>query len=125
MIKWSSTTRLDEYTTLKALRRQIALADYSYPLDRKPRHRRHLELALALSKEVADLNETLKVFGLFSESSKDLRKRVEIMRRIREDLGSVLLYSFRVANALDVDIARSIQEKIYPALEGMDQPWKK
>lgn len=117
LIKWTGTVRLDDYLTVKALRRQIALADKRSCLDGKPFHKRNEELADGLCREVDELCATLRVFGLFNDSSNDLKKRVDVMRRIREELGDVFLYSLRVANALDVDVSRSVHEKIYAALK--------
>ncbi len=125
MIKWSSTMRLDDYFTVKALRRQIALADNFFEPQRKPNHKRNEELATALTKEVGELCQTLRTFGLFSDSGCDMKKRVEVMKRIREDLGEVFLCSLRVANSLDIDVSQSINEKIYPILKESETPWKK
>ena len=113
--------RLDEYYTLKGLRREIALADKDNDLNKKPIHRRNEELVLILSNEVDTLNKTLKAFGMFSDNSRDLRKRVDIMKRVREELGGVFLSSLRVANLMDIDVSQSVKEKIYPALRALDE----
>ncbi len=125
MIKWSSTTRLDDYYTLKALRRQIELADKSLHSANKPRYQHNAELALSLCKQVEELCATLRVFGLFSNSNYNQKKEVEIMKRIREDLGEVFLCSLRVANSLDIDVSQSVHDKIYPVLKESETPWKK
>ncbi len=125
LIKWSSTVRLDDYVTVKALRRQVALIDKPNGSGHKPQHKINEELTEALAKEVAELSQTMRTFGLFSDSSNDLKKRVDLMRRIREDLGEVFLYTFRVANALDVDITRSVHEKVVKALKESEEPWMK
>ncbi|MBI4406499.1 hypothetical protein HY571_01145 [Candidatus Micrarchaeota archaeon] len=125
MIKWSSTVRLDDYVTVKALRRQVALIDKTNGAAQKPRHRVNEELAETLAKEVAELSQTMRTFGMFSDSSNDLKKRVDLMRRVREDLGEVFLYTFRVANALDIDVTRSVHEKILKALKESEEPWMK
>ena len=109
--------RLDEYYTVRGLRRQVALADRLSDLSKKPVYKQNEELATLLSKEVEELCATLRVFGLFNDSGNDMKKRVEVMKRIREDLGKVFLSSFRVANSLDVDVSRSVHEKIYEALK--------
>ncbi len=124
VIKWSSTVRLDDYITVRALRRQIELIDNNNGLNKKPPHKRNEELVTALKNEVSELNATLKTFGVFSSNSSDLKKRVEIMKKIREDLGDVFLYTFRVANSLDVDVSRSVHEKIRHALRESGKPLK-
>lgn len=125
MANWSGSVRLDEYVTIKALRRQIAFADRDGELFKKPQHKLNEELATSLCKEVEGLCATLRVFGLFADSCTDLKQRAEVMKRIREELGDVFLCSVRVANALDVDIARSVHEKIYPVLKNSDKPsWR-
>lgn len=116
--------RLDDYYTVKALRKQIALADKGLGFDKKPPHKLNEELTETLCKEVDELCKTLKLFGLLSEEGINMRRRVEIMKRIREDLGDVFLYSLRVANSLDLDVSRSVHEKIYPILKNGESPWK-
>ncbi len=125
MIKWSSTARLDDYYTLKALRRQIELVDKSFCSENKPRYQHNEELALSLCKEVEELCATLRVFGLFSNSPANMKKETEIMKRIRDDLGEVFLCSLRVANSLDIDVSQSVHDKIYSVLKESETPWKK
>ncbi len=119
--KWSSSTRLDEYYTVKGLRREIALVDENSDLYKKPIHQLNKELVCTLSHDVDMLNKTLKAFGMFSDNSRDLRKRVDIMKRVREELGSVFLSSLRVANSMDIDVSQSVKEKIYPALQALEK----
>lgn len=121
MIKWSNTASLDSYYTVKGLRQQIALVDKNSSLNQKPMHKRNEELANVLAREVDELNQTLKIFGVFTESGNDLKKRVDIMKRIREELGDVFFYSFRVANALNIDVSRAVHEKIYSGLEKLEK----
>ncbi len=116
--------RLDDYYTVKALRRQIALVDNGKELSKKTSAKRNEHLATELNKEVEELIKTLKVFGLFSDSSSNLKQRVEIMKRIREDLGDVFLCSLRVANELDIDVSRSVHEKIAVELKNLEEPQK-
>lgn len=124
MIKWSSTTRLDDYFTVKALRRQVALANKHTEKRGVPVHKRNEELADDLVREVGELYQTLKVFGVFSQGPENMKKRADLMQRIREDLGDVVLSSLRVANALDIDVSHSVHEKIYPVLKESETPWK-
>ncbi len=125
MIKWSSTTRLDDYYTLKALRRQIELADKSLCSKNKSRHKLNEELTLSLFRNVDELIKTMTVFGLLSSSPPNMKKETEILKRIREDLGEVFLCSLRVANSLDIDVSQSVHDKIYPVLKESETPWKK
>ncbi len=125
MIKWGSSVRLDDYITLKALRRQVALVDKCRGLEGKQFCGRNEELASALERGVGELNQTLRAFNMFSNGSNDIKKRVELMKRVREDLADVFLCSLRVANALDVDVSRSLQDKIYPVLKSVEEPWTK
>ena len=126
MIKWSGSVRLDEYLTVKALRRQIALVDKHVEFSRKSRRNVNEQLSTSLCKEAEALFKTLRLFGFFSDSHTDVKKKVELMKRIREDIGDVFLSSLRVANALDVDVSRSVHEKIYPLIkDGGDLQWKK
>ncbi len=122
LIKWSNTMRLDDYYTVKALRRQIALIDRTGELSKKAPDKRGEALGNVLIDEVAKLNETLRTFGSCSTSGRDIKRRVEVMKKVREDIGEVFLCSLRVANALDVDVSRSVHEKIYPALKKLDEP---
>ena len=125
MIKWSGPARLDDYYTLKALRRQIALVDKQTAPSQKPVHKRNEELADDLVREVQELYTTLKTFGVFSEGPENMKKRVDLMKRIREDLGDVVLCSLKVANSFEIDISQSVHEKIYAVLKESEEPWKK
>lgn len=122
VIRWSSTARLDDYYTLKALRRQIALVDKGDEISKKSAAKRNEHLANALTVEVEELIKTLKVFGLLSDSPSNMRKETEVLKRIREDLGDVFLCSLRVANELNIDVSGSIHEKIADRLQSMEQP---
>ncbi len=123
-MRWSSSARLDDYFTVKALRREIALVDKDSKLSKKPSHQRNEELATTLTKEVEGLNQTLRTFSFFSTSSSDMKGRIEIMKRIREELGDVFLYSLRIANELEIDVSRSVHEKIGQALKDYETPEK-
>ncbi|MFH0713702.1 MAG: MazG nucleotide pyrophosphohydrolase domain-containing protein [Candidatus Micrarchaeota archaeon] len=123
-VAWSSMARLDEYCTVKALRRQIALIDRPAKAGGSFReeHEKSGEMVAGLAREVEELNKTMRTFGVFSRSSRDLKKRIIIMKKIREELGDVFLYSLRVANSLDIDVSKAVHEKIYPELKKIDKP---
>lgn len=100
--------KADEYTTLKALRRCATLL---YHPNGKALNKYNEELIRALGQEVADLTQTMRAYGVFS-SKNNIKRNVDFMKRVRSELGDVFLYSFCVANSLNVDVSKVIYDKI-------------
>ncbi len=109
MLRLSCGGRLDDYKTVRALRREAAL--YSMQ-GSKPAPQYNKELAIALSDQVTQLHETMNNLGIFSPEPKNIKKNVKLMHRIREEFGNVLYTCLLVANNLNIDISKSVQERL-------------
>src|SRR5213080_991970 len=76
-------------------------------------------LSMALAIEAAELMEHFQ--WLTPESAAGVADSPEQMQEIREELADILCFALSFANALDIDIASSVREKIvknaakYPA----------
>jgi dCTP diphosphatase len=76
-------------------------------------------LAMSISIEAAELMELFQ-WRTNSEAS-EAAVKPETLERVREELADVMLYCFSMAQALDIDIARAMIDKIalnarrYPA----------
>lgn len=106
----------DESTTVRTLRDAIAqfVAERNWQPYHDPKN-----LAMSISIEAAELMEHFQ--WLRSEQLAAIRQSEADMRQIREELADILCYALSFANALDIDVADAVRDKIaknaqkYPA----------
>ncbi len=95
---WSNGTRLDNYFTINALRRQVAL------LCENQEHGDSVKIIKEKSTALEELLLTL-------QGEKNTKKQVETMKKIKQNLGELFFQTFNLANQLNFDISSSIQQK--------------
>ncbi|MCD0503660.1 nucleotide pyrophosphohydrolase [Bordetella petrii] len=109
----SATDRLIDTTTLEAALQRFA--------DERDWNRFHSpkNLAMALTGEVGELVELFQ--WLTEDESRQLARRPDTARAVRDELADVMLYLVRLASALGVDLNEAIVSKMeangrkYPA----------
>jgi dCTP diphosphatase len=106
----------DATTTVGDLRR--AVGDFVNERDWSQFHSpKNLSMAIAI--EAAELMEHFQ--WLSTEQSIAVRESPGDMQQVREELADILCFSLSLANALDIDIASSVRDKLvknalkYPA----------
>ena len=67
-------------------------------------------LAMALAVEAAELMEPFQ--WLEDEESRRLHERPAEFALVREEIADVLIYLLRLADQLDIDLERAVQEKM-------------
>jgi NTP pyrophosphatase (non-canonical NTP hydrolase) len=108
----------DKDTTVLTLRK--TLKDFIDARDWQPYHHPK-EVALSLAVEASELLEIFQ--WAEKEPVEEIKKHPRLMERIREELADVVNYCLDMANELDIDITRAVEEKLaknekkYPAKE--------
>jgi NTP pyrophosphatase (non-canonical NTP hydrolase) len=108
----------DATTTIDQLRRLIDafVAERQWHQFHSPKN-----LSMALAIEAAELMEHFQWIGV--EQSRELRSQPEALRDIGEELADVVAYALALANALNLDVANAVRDKMiknaqkYPAEE--------
>ena len=108
----------DETTTVAELRKLLAefVAEREWQLYHDPKN-----LSMSIAIEAAELMEHFQ--WVRSEELDDLRNDANAMAAIREGLADVTAYVLALANALGLDLASALEEKMkknalkYPAAE--------
>jgi len=67
-------------------------------------------LAMAISVESNELMENFLWFG--NPSSEEIREDEELLNEIREEMADVVIYLLGLANQLDIDLLRAVEEKM-------------
>lgn len=67
-------------------------------------------LAMAISVESNELVEKFLWFG--NPSSEEIREDEELLSEIREEMADVMIYLLGLANQLDIDLLRAVEEKM-------------
>jgi len=76
-------------------------------------------LSMAIAIEAAELMEHFQ--WIEAEASRDVQNSVDDMRQVREELADILCFALSFANALDIDVAGAVRDKLvknaqkYPA----------
>jgi dCTP diphosphatase len=106
----------DQTTTLAELR--AAIERFVDERDWRQFHTpKNLSMAIAI--ESAELMEHFQWLG--SEESRSVRESPENLAEVREELADIMCYALSFANALDIDIAAAVTDKLvknarkYPA----------
>ncbi|MCI0491991.1 MAG: nucleotide pyrophosphohydrolase [Planctomycetes bacterium] len=109
-------SRLDEITTVNALRRLVAdfVAERDWSQFHSPKN-----VSMALAIEAAELMEHFQ--WISTEASRQLAHEPEKLAAIGEEIADVVGYSLALANELGIDLSSAIQAKMiknarkYPA----------
>src|SRR3989338_2796085 len=68
------------------------------------------DLSISLAIEAAELMEIFQ--WKENKPANEIKKDEKTMEKIREELADVILYSIAIANRLDVDISKAVEEKL-------------